>query len=96
MGQESYIIVERLKNHIRDIISKYEIVISENNTLKEELSLCKTELETNKNNIKELEEKIERLQLVKAFVASGDARETKQKIGRLVKEIDKCIAMLND
>jgi len=49
------------------------------------------------NNIKELENKVNKLQLVEAFrTSSQDVKEAKQKIGKMVKEIDKCIAMLND
>lgn len=97
MNGESSIVTNRLKNNIRKIISKYESVASDNIILKAELSACKSELETTKKNIKELEEKLEQIQLVKAFGASAqDAKEAKQKIGRLMKEIDKCISMLND
>ena len=46
---------------------------------------------------KELEKKVNNLQLVEAFKSSSaDVKEAKQKIARLVKEIDKCIALLND
>ena len=41
--------------------------------------------------------KEDQLQLTNAFEASSeDVKEAKQKIGRLGKEIDKCISMLND
>lgn len=97
MSGESQILIGKLKGHIEQIISKYESVASDNITLKEELSACRNELETNKNIIKELERKLEQLQLIKAFGASSkDVKEAKQKIGKIVKEIDKCISMLND
>ena len=55
------------------------------------------ELETSKNTIRELEKKLEKLQLIKAFGASSvDVKEAKQKINKIVREIDKCISMLND
>lgn len=97
MSGESQILIGKLKEHIGEIISKYESVASDNILLKEELSACKKELETSKNTIRELERKLEQLQLIKAFGASSqDVKEAKQKIGRIVKEIDKCISMLND
>ncbi|MEF9931154.1 MAG: hypothetical protein RSC28_01005 [Bacteroidales bacterium] len=97
MSGESQILVGRLKDHIGHIISKYESVLSDNILLKDELLQCKNELETNKNIIDELEIKLEQLQLTKAFGSSSkDVKEAKQKIGRIVKEIDKCISMLND
>ena len=49
------------------------------------------------NKIKELEQKIDKLQLAGAFEASAaDVKEARQNIGRLVREIDKCISLLND
>lgn len=97
MNAESQILIGKLKGHIGEMISRFESVASDNAVLKEELAACKNELETSKNTIKELEKKVEQLQLVKAFGASsGDVKEARQKIGRIVKEIDKCISMLND
>lgn len=97
MNEESYIIINKLKKDIERIISAYETVAAENRLLKEELSTAQNELESNKTNIKELKRKIEKLQLTEAFRASAqDVKEAKQKIGKLVKEIDKCISLLND
>ena len=56
-----------------------------------------TELENREKRIKELEKKVELIQLGDAFKASSeDVKEAKKKIGRIVREIDKCISMLND
>ena len=97
MSAESQIVVGKLKNHIEQIISKYELALSENAVLKGELDGCRTELENKTNRIKELEKKVELMQLGEAFKASSeDVKEAKRKIGRIVREIDKCISMLND
>ena len=97
MSAESQIIVEKLKGHIEHIISKYELALSENISLKEELEKCKTELEERNTRIEELEHKVELIQLGEAFRASSDdVKEAKKKIARIVREIDKCISMLND
>lgn len=97
MNAESQILIGKLKGRIGEIISKYESVTSDNELIKKELAACKNELETSKNTIKELEKKLEKLQLIKAFGASSaDVKEAKQKISKIVREIDKCISMLND
>ncbi|MDD4639250.1 MAG: hypothetical protein PHT63_05790, partial [Bacteroidales bacterium] len=86
-----------MKMKIELLISKYEQVVSENQRLLSELTDCRAVLDKSINNIKDLEEKVNRLQIAEAFrSSSGDAREAKQRIGRIVKEIDKCIALLND
>ena len=90
-------IIENLKKKIELLISKYEAVVSENKILSTELSLLKSNLENEKNKGSELENKVNNLQLVEAFRASSeDVKDAKQKIAKLVKEIDKCIALLND
>ncbi|MBO5406643.1 MAG: hypothetical protein IJN06_02500 [Bacteroidales bacterium] len=97
MSVESQIVIQKLKGHIEQIISKYELALSENISLKEELEKHKTDLEEKNNKIKELEQKVELMQLGDAFKASSeDVKEAKKKIARIVREIDKCISMLND
>ncbi len=97
MSAESQIVIQKLKGHIEQIISKYELALSENISLKGELEKCKTELEERNTRIKELEQKVELIQLGEAFKASSeDVKEAKKKISRIVREIDKCISMLND
>ncbi len=96
--EESYqIVINSLKKKIEVIISKYEIILSENMILSERLDKCKQNLDISNNKVKELEQKIDNLQLIEAFKSStGDVKEAKHNIGKLVKEIDKCIALLND
>ena len=97
MSAESQITLRKLKGHIEQIISKYELALSENESLKGELERCRTELKNKGDRIKELEKKVELMQLGDAFKASSeDVKEAKRKIGRIVREIDKCISMLND
>ena len=97
MSAESQITLRKLKGHIEQIISKYELALSENESLKGELERCRTELENKGDRIKELEKKVELMQLGDACKASSeDVKEAKRKIGRIVREIDKCISMLND
>ena len=97
MGTESQIVIGKLKGRIEQIISKYEVALSENIALKEQLQKTTEELETKNDTIKELEQKVEQIQLADAFVASSDdVKEAKKRIGKIVREIDKCISMLND
>lgn len=97
MGTESQIIVTNLKNRIEKIISKYELALSENISLKEQLQKALVEIEEKDDKIKSLEQKVEQMQLADAFSATtGDVKEARKRIGKIVKEIDKCISMLND
>jgi hypothetical protein len=97
MNKDYQSVLNSLKSKIEVIIAKYEHVISDNQRLSQQLELCREELKISNAKIKEQEEKLNRLQLAEAFTySSGDAKEARDKIGRIVKEIDKCIALLND
>ena len=51
MSVESQIVIQKLKGHIEQIISKYELALSENISLKEELEKHKTDLEEKNNKM---------------------------------------------
>ena len=102
---ESYkIVLDAHKKKIELLISRYETVLARNRELEDalgqrdaEIRACRENLDNSNNNIKELEQKIDKLQVAGAFAASAtDIKEAKQNIGRLVREIDKCISLLND
>lgn len=97
MSKDYQSVINNLKSKIELLISKYEQVVSENKKLIVDLNNCKDALYNNTNNVKELETRISNLQLAEAFKSSSaDVKEAKQKIGKIVKEIDRCIALLND
>lgn len=97
MERDYQSVINSLKGKIELIISKYEQVIANNQQLNSDLNLCREELKFNINKTKELEDKVNKLQLAEAFKSSStDVKEAKQKIGKIIKEIDKCIALLND
>ncbi|MDP3453214.1 MAG: hypothetical protein Q8R90_09690 [Bacteroidales bacterium] len=90
-------VINSLKAKIELIISSYEQTVADNQRLTQEITVCREELNNSINKNRELEEKVNRLQLVEAFKSSStDVREAKQKIGKIIREIDKCIALLND
>ena len=92
------------KKKLELFISRYENLMARNRELEQvlgrkdaEITDCRAKLDNSNNKIKELEQKIDKLQLSGAFEASAtDIKEAKQNIGRLVREIDKCISLLND
>jgi len=97
MEKDYQSVINSLKGKIELIISRYEQVIADKHQLAQNLDICRAELKFNINKTKELEEKVNKIQLAEAFKSSStDVKEAKQKIGKIIKEIDKCIALLND
>ena len=97
MKEDYQNVITNLKKKIETLISRYEQVVAENKNLNSEVEKYKFALDQSTNREKESETKLNNLQLIEAFKASSvDVKEAKQKIARLVKEIDKCIALLNE
>lgn len=85
-----------LRNKVERLISLYEQVKVERNMLLNEKTLLQEAVNTKDRQIQELEDKNKKLQLAEAFkVSSADTQDAKQKISRIVKEIDRCIGLLN-
>ena len=97
MSQGNSSAIESLKKRIEMLISLYERCAAENLALKRENARLKADLEECSNKLKEKEEKLDKIVLANAFATSGEnVKEARQKIARIVKEIDKCISLLNN
>lgn len=78
------------------IADKMKAVQGENERLKHELAAAKSGLSEKEARIAALTEDYNRIKLAKTVVtASGDKAEMKFRVNEMVKEIDKCIALLN-
>lgn len=71
--------------------------------LKQENASLKQQLAVKERKLKELEEEIvmkdteyANLKIARMICSDEDIKETKQKFSGLVREIDKCIALLNE
>lgn len=84
-----------IKQKIERLIAAYEQERMERIRLQESLQQSQLQNETYRTQIKELERQIDNLKLTQAFVADGtDNTEARKKIDRLMKEIDKCISLM--
>lgn len=85
-----------LKQKIEQLIALHQQADAENAALKNEVEQLRQEINNYKAEQETLEQKIQKLQIAGAYqVSQGDTREAKQQIGKLIREIDKCLAMLN-
>ncbi len=96
MDQNKKDIIINLKEKITGIISLYESSKYEVENLKKELENLEIKKKNLEKNISELENKYNSLKLAKTLTGSKqDNAEAKSKINNIVREIDKCIALLN-
>lgn len=91
------LLIEKLKNNIAVLISRYEILQAGNAEMAAKLAEYESVMNKQNEQIKNLEERLDNLQLTLAFDGSSpDRAEAKHKVAHLMKEIDKCISLLND
>jgi len=90
------IIVSGLEYKIKKIVDLQNQILNENKKIKQEIHDKKNIIEDQKVIIKNLEEKIKVLKIAKTLEAGKDNNQAKLKINEIVREIDKCIALLNN
>lgn len=73
----------------------YHALLQENRGLNESLEKQKQQIEIQKQRIEQLEERIKLLTIAKSIETTEGNVEAKVKINELVREIDKCIGLLN-
>ncbi|MDP4208445.1 MAG: hypothetical protein Q8928_06495 [Bacteroidota bacterium] len=89
-------IVNSLEAKIKNLIFLYEQSKNETIRLKTEKNDLEEAIRLKDHELKELQEKHEQLKLAKVLVTgSEDIHEAKLKVNRIVREVDKCIALLN-
>jgi len=96
MTEEESVLLGNLNENIRLLFDEYENVENKNGLLKEEINRLKSKIQVLEREKSELSKKIEQMKLATLILSGVDEnREAKQKINKLVREIDKCIALLN-
>lgn len=96
MTEQDRILLDGFKVKIKQLIALYE----QTRTEKQQLLIQVEELENKIDSLKQdkavLTKKYDNLKLAKSLLVSdGESQEAKNRINRIVREIDKCIAMLN-
>jgi chromosome segregation ATPase len=96
MSGQGYEELKILNRKLDELLMKYNNLKTEYSDLKSGNEALKYQLQERDAGIKELETKYERIKLSGALLGEGEsASEAKKKINELVREIDRCVALLN-
>jgi predicted nucleic acid-binding Zn-ribbon protein len=88
--------IQRLYSKMESLITKYEAVNEQHQLSLSRIEELSKEIELHEQAIKQLEEKNKILKLSTSIQSEqGDNKAARKKINELVREIDKCIALLN-
>ncbi|MEI6883475.1 MAG: hypothetical protein WCO02_03245 [Bacteroidota bacterium] len=88
-------LVSGIEFKVRKLIARQKKLREENEKLTNDINQLKTINEEQKLVINGLEEKIQVLKLARTTGGGEDNSDVKAKINELVREIDKCIGLLN-
>lgn len=87
--------LEDIKKDFEKLVALYEGEREQRVQLSKALDASKAENETCKKRIIDLERQVDNLKLTEAFTTStGDNSGAKEKIEKLIKEMDRCISLL--
>lgn len=97
MSDDGQLLVKELKDRVKLLFSEINRVIYKNTQLTEEIAGLKQRVDVLEGDLEVVTKKYENLKLAKAMESGyGDNRVVRQKISRIVREIDKCVALLNE
>lgn len=89
------LLLSGIEYKLNKLINNNNKLITHNKILIEEKKEYEQIIEKQKNIIKELEEKIKVLKIAKSLDDSSNTYEQKVKINEMLREVDKCIGLLN-
>ena len=90
-------IVNNIEVKLVKFIAEYELIKKEKLLLQQENNVSVAALKSKEKEILSLQEKIKLMNISKSGDASKqEVKETRLKINEYVREIDKCIALLNN
>ena len=86
--------LEEVRSNITRLIALYEGENKRADDVQALLDKSRSEIEACKKQIAELNRQIDNQRLTSAFASEGGNVEAKQRLTRLIAEIDKCISLL--
>lgn len=95
--EDKFVEINKLKEYIKQILSMYENEKQKNSELNINIEELISELNEKKELINNLENKTQTLKIAKTIsLTEKDKQEVKNKINKIVREIDKSIGLLNE
>ncbi|MFL2574620.1 MAG: hypothetical protein ACJ0QC_02465 [Flavobacteriales bacterium] len=90
-------LISNIEKKLFNLLSSYENLKGKNLKLEDENKKLISKIEDNSQTINSLNDKIKIMSISKSVdVSKNDIKQTKLKINEYIREIDKCIAQLNN
>jgi predicted nucleic acid-binding Zn-ribbon protein len=96
MTDEDRLLLNELKANVQRLFQEYEILKSEKKALEGSVSVLTQEIARLEQEKTDLSQKVEKMKVANRILAGNDKDgEAKKRLNTLIREIDKCIALLN-
>ena len=89
------VLVSGIEYKVRKLTGMLERSETERNKLLNEQSELRDLVEEQRKQIQQLEEKVIKIQMTQALTRKNDVASAKLRINELVREVDRCLALLN-
>jgi len=97
MTEEDKKLLSTFEARLRHLMYLHDETKRENAELKQLLKVKEAEAEKVLNNYKKLESNYTNLKIARTIsINDSEVKDTKQRLSKLVREVDKCIALLNE
>jgi archaellum component FlaC len=88
--------IRRIQEKLQQLVKQYSALQKENEKLSLQLSLLKEKESIQHQQIDELNQQVSLLKAAKSGMSEEDKKDFEKRINQYLKEIDKCIAMLQE
>lgn len=88
--------IRRIQEKLQQLVKQYSALQKENEKLLLQLSLLKEKESIQHQQIDELNQQVSLLKAAKSGMSEDDKKDFEKRINQYLKEIDKCIAMLQE
>ncbi|HSG68506.1 MAG TPA: hypothetical protein VK994_07365 [Bacteroidales bacterium] len=88
-------LVSRINEQVLELLGRHRSLRSECSDLKSKNAELQASVESHKIEIEKLKEQIVKLKIAKSLLDKKDSTEVKTKIEKMLREIDKCVGLLN-
>lgn len=96
MTSEQEITLRDFEALVRQLMMAYKDERRVNEKLREELAACQAKLQATDENLQRLSDEFQRLKTARMIEVSGeDIKMSRARITKLIREVDKCIALLD-
>ena len=87
--------ITRIEDKLQRLLKEYHAAQKEAQRLKKENARLMHDLQTKTEHAKQLQQKVDALKLTTAGLQDGGKKDLEQRIDIYLKDIDRCLALLN-